>query len=213
MSKFNVGDIVIGNKKASRTYSITGEGFIGKVRSIGRGTGMQIDKYNTKTGAISGCSPFSVNLSCFDLYEKIVVTHVTISKKVVEAAFIEANDSYKKLINAAVKSEWGSNTVQFPIELIKKAYADKKNVCDKWITYIEKNYPDLVKSESKIFNFSAYELELSAEEKQVFPFSISTFGNPELRIKGSEALVVINGYEANIRTSKTGKQYIEFVKK
>lgn len=70
--KFKVGDMVIGNDKADRSYSVTTKGWVGKVIFVSKdGSGIRV------TGV--GVTDCPVDVSCFDLYKpasnnKIVIT-------------------------------------------------------------------------------------------------------------------------------------------
>ena len=64
MSKFKIGDIVVGNKLANDLYSITKEGWVGKVVEID--TTAEIDDIRVQSLDDKGFHPW-VSSSCFEL--------------------------------------------------------------------------------------------------------------------------------------------------
>lgn len=82
MTKFKVGDIVVGNEKANHEYGITRKGSIIKVTEIhsnGTFEGELISNppFNNHVGITFGVGPFGLKHECFDLVtggDKIVIT-------------------------------------------------------------------------------------------------------------------------------------------
>lgn len=66
--KFKVGDIVIGNEKANKTYAYTRKGAIGKVRAI-FDKSIAVDFISSTLDGTPCTTSFDVDPDCFDLVE------------------------------------------------------------------------------------------------------------------------------------------------
>lgn len=68
MPKVKIGDIVIGNEKANKTYAYTRKGAIGKVRAI-FDKSIAVDFISSTLDGTPFTTSFDVDPDCFDLVE------------------------------------------------------------------------------------------------------------------------------------------------
>lgn len=119
MSKFKVGDKVIGNEKAGKRYAVTGKGYIGTVLNV-------FDNM-LLISASDECDSYKVNECCFDLYE---------SKEVRD--YIETDIKITSIVVDENKCEIGGEKMNKILQLYKER--KEKEIKDRYDKIIEEEY-------------------------------------------------------------------------
>ena len=116
--KFKVGDIVIGNDRASDAYSITIKGFKGRVISVGESNGIVITRLEDSDFS---SNEFIVSSDCFEILKK----QVSVSKKGLKAIYPHVCEGWqakiKEVLVVSVLDD--SDTAYVNPEDLESAYA------------------------------------------------------------------------------------------
>jgi len=210
MSKFKVGDIVVGNSQASVHYGITQVGWKGKVTKVyGNGSGFN---RHIIVKSLTESNEYIVHEDHFDLVETKntnMFKNLTASKEFLAKAFEVANPYWKNKIIEIIKDNPFAESYTLTEDILKEAIMDN-SICDEWRTKIEEHF------EYKSDDLYTFSLELSLHINghylsEKLPFFVGDgLANPGEEFK---CLIVQGNYELIVDENSKGYKVLKFKKK
>ena len=192
MAKFKVGDVVIGNKLASK-YGITDTGWCGVVTTVDESDNkIWVKPYQGTDG-----DRYHVDVDCFDLYQTPVIDPIKVSKQELLDILSAQNDCFYSLAQVVEMI----NKIEDPKPATSKNIVVSQEAFDSFVDEVVERFQeevrrgqDFVDLDSAEFSLRGNEIELDSVElhtddlEEVIQACVSHTLNNYVTIEKSEAL-------------------------